>query len=291
MEPWLRASGADVTIRRGDVPTALAAPESEGVVWQHAGRQTLFRLPRGVRFLIEDGRSIRYAMERGTTPHDVRPFVLSTVWGALAMQRGLLPLHASSVTRGPDLLAFTGGSGIGKSTLAAALGSHGYPLFTDDVLLVGPALAGAGPLCHGHRTLSLGREGLALSGVEAAAPLRMKQGGQGVPKWYAVPARQARQRACRLRRLYFLSYWSNVPGRPPCRVERLAGRSAVQALRGALYNSRQADAIMGRGRIVSLLAGILRHTSMFVFHRRRCDADVTWFAEDVTRLAAELRAP
>ena len=293
LEPWLRASGADVTIRRGDVPTALAAPESEDVVWQQAGQRTLFRFPCGVRLLVEDGRSVRYAMERGATPHDVRTFLLGRVWGALAMQRGLLPLHASSVTRGPDLDAFTGRSGMGKSTLAAALGSHGYPLFTDDVLLVGPASFGAGPLCHGHRTLSLGREGLALSGVEseAAAPLRMKRGRQGVPKWYAVPVRQARQRAGRLRSLYFLSYRNNVPGQPPCGVERLAGRQAVQSLQGAVYRPRQANAIMGRSRIVSLLAGILRHTRMFVFHRRRCDADVTWFAEDVTRLAAELRTP
>ena len=292
MEPWLRASGADVTIRRGDVPAALAAPESEGVVWQQAGRQTLFHFPRGVRFLIEDGRSVRYAMERGATPHDVRTFLLGNVWGALAMQRGLLPLHASSVARGPDLDAFTGRSGMGKSTLAAALGSHGYPLFTDDVLLVGPASFDAGPLCHGHHTLSLDRKGLALSGVEVAAPapLRMKQGRRSL-KWYAVPARQARQRMGRLRRLYFLSYWSNVPGQPPCRVEPLAGRQAVQALRGAVYQPRQADAIMGRRRVVSLLAGILRHTSMFVFHRRWSGADVTRFAEDVTRLAAELRAP
>ena len=99
------------------------------------------------------------------------------------------------------------------------------------------------------------------------------------------------QRAGRLRRLYFLSYRSNVPGQPPCRVEPLAGRQAVQALRGAVYHPLQANAIMGRRRVVSLLAGILRHTQVFMFHRRRCGADVTWFAEDVTRLAAELRAP
>ena len=114
--------------------------------------------------------------------------------------------------------------------LGAALGSHGYPLFTDDVLLVGPASFDAGPLCHGHHTLSLDRKGLALSGVEVAASapqavsmLRMKQGRRSL-KWYAVPARQARQRTGRLRRLYFPSYRSNVPGQPPCRVERRAGR-------------------------------------------------------------------
>ena len=45
MEPWLRVSGADVTIRRGGVPTALPDPEAGGVVWQHAGRRTLLSPP------------------------------------------------------------------------------------------------------------------------------------------------------------------------------------------------------------------------------------------------------
>ena len=43
MAPWLRVSGADVTIRRGGVPAALPAPEAGGVAWRHAGRRTLLR--------------------------------------------------------------------------------------------------------------------------------------------------------------------------------------------------------------------------------------------------------
>ena len=288
LAPWLQASGADVSIRRGDVPMALPAPEAEGVVWQHASRRTLFLLPCGVRFLIEDGRTVRYAMERGATPRDVRPFVLGNVWGVLAMQRGLLPLHASAVSRGPGLHAFTGPSGAGKSTLAAALAPRGYPLFTDDILLVDPASFDAGPLCYGHRTLSLCRKSLALMGVEAVAQVPMRQ---RLPKWYAVPARQVPPRAGQLRRLYILSYRNNVPGSPPCSVERVTGRLAVQALWAAVYHPRQAIAIMGRRRILSLLVGLAQGTRVSMFHRRRCDPDVTWFAEDVTRLAAELGVP
>ena len=287
LAPWLRASGADVTIRRGDVPTALPAPEAEGVVWQHASRRTLFLLPCGVRFLIEDGRTVRYAMERRATPCDVQPFVLGNVWGVLAMQRGLLPLHASAVSRGPGLHAFTGPSGAGKSTLAAALASRGYPLFADDILLVDPASFDGGPLCYGHRTLSLCRRSLALIGIEAVVQVPMRQ---RLPKWYAVPARQTPPRADRLQKLYILSYWNNIPGSAPCSVERITGRLAVQALWAAVYHPRQAAAIMGRRRVLSLLARLARGTRVSVFHRRRSDPDVTWFAEDVARLAAELEA-
>ena len=287
LAPWLRASGADVTIRRGDVPTALPAPEAEGVVWQHASRRTLFLLPCGVRFLIEDGRTVRYAMERGATPRDVQPFVLGNVWGVLAMQRGLLPLHASAVSREPGLHAFTGPSGAGKSTLAAALASRGYPLFADDILLVDPASFDGGPLCYGHRTLSLCRKSLALIGIEAAVQVPMRQ---RLPRWYAVPALQTPPRADRLQRLYILSYWNNIPGSPPCSVERITGRLAVHTLWAAVYHPRQAAAIMGRRRVLSLLARLARGTRVSVFHRRRSDPDVTWFAEDVARLAAELEA-
>ena len=243
MEPWLRVSGADVTvrrggaptalpdpeaggvvrphagrrmprgstIRRGGAPTALPDPEAGGVVWQHAGRRTLLRLPSGVRFLVEDGRAVRYETERGAQESDVRAALLGDVWAVLGWQRGLLPLHASSVTRGRDLHAFTGGPGMGKSTLAAALARHGYALFTDDVVLLDPASFDAGPLGHGHGALRLCRRSMALTGSRAGRPLPVRR---GLPKWYAVPARSAPRRAGRLRTVHVLSY------RNDCRTER-----------------------------------------------------------------------
>ena len=283
MEPWLGvASGADVTIRRGGVPTALPAPEAGGVVWQHAGRRTLLSPPCGVRFLIEDGRVVRYETERGATESDVRAFLLGSAWVVLGWQRGLLPLHASSVARGPDLHAFSGGPGAGKSTLAAALARHGYALFTDDVLLLDPASFDAGPLGHGHGALRLCRRSMALTGSRADRPLPVRR---DLPKWYAVPAESAPRRAGRLRTVHVLSY------RNDCRIERLTGGRAFQALNRAVYALRGGAAIVGRRRILQWLAGVVPHTRVSVFHRRRFDGDAAWFHEDAAHLAAELSAP
>ena len=282
MEPWLRVSGADVTIRRGGVPTVPPPSEAGQLAWRYAGRRMLLHFFCGARFLVEDGRTVRYETERGADEGDVRAFLLGTVWTVLGWQRGLLPLHASSVARGPDLHAFVGESGAGKSTLAAALARHGYPLFTDDVLLLDPASFDAGPLGHGHGALRLCRRSMALTGSRADRPLRDRQ---GVPKWYAVPAESAPRCAGRLRTLHRLSY------RDDCRIERHAGGKALLILDRAVYAPGQGAAIVGRRRILRWLAGVVPHTRVSVFHRRRFDGDAAWFHEDAAHLAAELSAP
>ena len=282
MEPWLRVSGADVTIRRGGVPTALPAPEAGGVAWRHADRRMLLHFLCGARFLVEDGRIIRYETERGADESDVRVLLLGAVWSVLGWQRGLLPLHASSVARGPDLHAFVGESGAGKSTLAAALARHGYPLFTDDVLFLDPASFDAGPLGHGHGALRLCRRSMALTDSRADRPLPVRR---DLPKWYAVPAESAPRRAGRLRTVHVLSY------RDDCRVERLTGGRALPALNRAVRMPRPGAAIVGRRRILRWLTGVVSHTRVSVFHRRRFDGDAAWFHEDAAHLAAELSAP
>ena len=281
MEPWLRVSGADVAIRRGGVPTALPNPEAEGVVWQHAGRRTLLRPPSGVQFLVEDGRTVRYETERGAQASDVRAFLLGDAWAVLGWQRGLLPLHASSVTRGRNLHAFVGGPGAGKSTLAAGLARHGCALFADDILLLDPASfdAGSGLLGHGHGTLRLCRRSMALTDSRADRPLRDEP---GLAKWYAVPARSAPRRAARLRTVHRLSY------RNDCRIERRTGGEALLVLNCAVHALRLGAAIAGRRRVLQWLAGMIPHTRVSVFHRRRFSGDTAWFHEDAAHLAAEL---
>ena len=279
MAPWLRVSGADVTIRRGGVPTSLPPSEAGSVAWRCADRRMLLHFFCGARFLVEDGRTVRYETERGADESDVRAFLLGSVWAVLGWQRGLLPLHASSVARGPDLHAFVGESGAGKSTLAAALARHGCPLFTDDVLLLDPASFDAGPLGHGHGALRLCRRSMALTGSRAGGPMR-----RSLSRWYAVPVESALRRTGRLRTVHVLSY-SNA-----CRVERLTGGRALQALNHAVRTPEMGAVIAGRRRILQWLTALVSHTRVSVFHRRRFDGDAAWFHEDAAHLAAELSA-
>ena len=98
----------------------------------------LFTTPRGTRFHYQRGQGV--AVEQAATGSDLETdlFYNGTVYGGVAWLNGLVPLHASSVVRSGRIIAFTGESGEGKSTLAAALARHGFGHRSDDVLLVEP---------------------------------------------------------------------------------------------------------------------------------------------------------
>ncbi len=137
----------DVTVRRGDVPAALANATACGPTWQIAGQQFLLRIPDIARFMLSDGRDIAFEPEPGADSSDIPIFILGTAFGILLHQRGRIVLHASAVRVNGKAILFCGGSGAGKSTLAAALAQHDYPLMTDDVCAI-TGIDSAAPMAH-----------------------------------------------------------------------------------------------------------------------------------------------
>jgi hypothetical protein len=88
------------------------------------------------RFLISDGRDLVFDPLPGIDEEMLRHFILGPVLALLLRQRGLFTLHASSVAIQGAAIAFVGNTGWGKSTLANAFHTQGYPLVTDDLLVV-----------------------------------------------------------------------------------------------------------------------------------------------------------
>ncbi|HVZ61261.1 MAG TPA: hypothetical protein VG892_10800, partial [Terriglobales bacterium] len=63
-------------------------------------------------------------------------YLLGHVMSYCLLARGIEPLHATSVLINGSAIALLGNSGSGKSTMAAAFLERGYPLITDDVLVL-----------------------------------------------------------------------------------------------------------------------------------------------------------
>jgi hypothetical protein len=144
---------ASVSIEWGEVPAALAEPVSRSDWWQIAAGEYLLHVPAVGGFHVTASR-VTVQPEAGSEDAAVRLYLFGSVMGALLHMRGVLPLHGSAVylPRLRHAAVFTGASGVGKSTLAAALSRRGYPLMADDISAIGPS--GGGALLHAGLTRS-----------------------------------------------------------------------------------------------------------------------------------------
>lgn len=121
----------DVFLHLGSTPKALKNPVVEGLRYQVAPDELLFWVDDRARFHVKNGSEI--IVELWGPAEEIQPFLLGSAMGALLYQRGLVPVHSSAIAFGDRAYCFAGPSGIGKSTLAAALCQRGGRLVSDDI--------------------------------------------------------------------------------------------------------------------------------------------------------------
>ncbi len=120
------AGAAEVTIRYGAVPDDLESIYQQGVCYQVNPESFLLKLKGIAKYLVAAGEQIIIDRAPGVKDNEVRLFLLSAVFAALLLQRGLLPLHGCAIEADGGAAVFVGRSGCGKSTLAGALRQRGY---------------------------------------------------------------------------------------------------------------------------------------------------------------------
>jgi hypothetical protein len=119
-------------IQRWDLP--------DGQEWLRiydAGLDYLFTFPGYAHFAVSEnfGDAACYPQHR-VQRETLRHLFLDQVLPLMMAARGETVLHGSAVTIAGKAVVFLGVSGAGKSTIAVKLASLGYPLLTDDCLLV-----------------------------------------------------------------------------------------------------------------------------------------------------------
>lgn len=169
--------------------------------------------PRYGRHLVSaDGSRISSALPRLAPWRWQRLFFAQVLPLASALQ-GLELFHASAVSLRDRVIAFAGGSGVGKTSLAAHLVAQGAKLATDDVLALEPADGGV--LAHpGAATASVDEGELRAMGREGRKALGAEVGRSD--KVHLAPSVLVRTQPLSL--LYFPRR-SSTPGR--VRIARL----------------------------------------------------------------------
>lgn len=278
MHPALAMLQRETRVRAGAVAAELdGVPVPRGA---HLIRREAFLLngEEGIRLLYRRGEGITVDAPPQTDPRDVSLWLNGTIYAAVAAINGLMPLHASAVAWGGRVYAFTGPSGGGKSTLSAALGREGLPLFCDDTLILD--LSGTGEIVclPGHKRLKLWPHGIALAGAAAREPV-----ASDLAKLFADPPGGVVSHPLPLAELIFLEHGEEpallaVP--PGERIARLQDDHYTAELfeRAGMLNRRQRFA---------QLAGIAARMPMRRFARPLVAAR---FAEAVGFIADHIRS-
>lgn len=128
--------GSDIKIRYGkiDKPNFEDGSRSSRTIKYGDGFLCYIKGTGGVR--VCDRKKIIISPENGSEERGFRFLVSGIGLGLLLHLRGFVTLHASAVAIQDRVVAFIGQKGMGKSTTAAALHAHGYPVVTDDLLVL-----------------------------------------------------------------------------------------------------------------------------------------------------------
>lgn len=161
-------------------------------------------------------------------------YLLSQVLSFALLRQGIEPLHATTVVIEGSAVGFLGDSGCGKSSLGATFLREGYPLLTDDLLVLQrkqqEIIAFPGP-----PRIKLYREvaGTLFGKQAQGTPLNQVTDKMILP----LNDRQAHSRSAPLRALYVLNP-PNPKSRPSrIQIRRLAPRQALLALLKNTFNT------------------------------------------------------
>lgn len=251
----------DVVLRPGPVPPSLPAPsacsdpEQAGVPWQaEPGRFLVLGGRRSGRFLVEDGKRIRFDRAEAGEQACIEHLLLHLVLAAVMRQRGTLVLHANALGTSAGAVIVSGRSGAGKSTTLAALRDRGCPVLSDDVTVLALDAESRLQVLPGAPQLYLCEDAAQALGSDVRdLPRNPYRRGKRI-------VTVATGSAAPLAAIYLLE----ASGTAPLRCRRQEGADKLLALQECLYGPLLPSE---HARVFPALARVLQQIPVFRIHR------------------------
>jgi energy-coupling factor transporter ATP-binding protein EcfA2 len=267
----------ETRVRYGPVPHTLFEEPLGEKRWQMAPGHWLLRGEGDHYFHYRQGEGI--TVERGANADlsEETLWLNGSVYSAIASMNGLVPIHASAVSTGGGVFAFTGPAGAGKSTLVAALAGLGLPMYCDDTLVLDLSAPDRIMCLPGHKRLKLRPDAVALTGAKPQEPV-----SRTVDKVYAVPAQRSEAISLPLAELIFLQKGEEPVMRPISGAERFVRMQDDHQTAHLLAAARMFD----KAARFAHFSRLARQIAMARFVRPR---DPARFADGVELVARYLR--
>lgn len=125
----------DVRIITGKVPEKIENMLIDTTEYQISPGEFLF-CKEEADFYIKNGDTIIVDIHDYSSKVIINAYLTGAAMGALLMQRGIIPIHGSSVVVEGKGVLFMGASGAGKSTLCSAFRVKNYKFMSDDLTAV-----------------------------------------------------------------------------------------------------------------------------------------------------------
>jgi hypothetical protein len=266
----------ETSLRPGDTPQSLPGALAETPTYSITQDAFLLKLPSGLSFYYERGKGVAVSRPDSVTDGEVALFFNGSVYGAIAWLNGLVPLHASGVVHNGQVHAFTGASGAGKSTLAAALGSRGFALLADDVLVLDLSDPETILCLPGHKQIKLWSDAFNLTAAERCGQVR-----PDLDKYFVAPPGGVHDGPLPLAHLSFIEDHAKQAN-----FKSIKGVARFTYAGAAFYRPGFCNAIAENRNLFATVARISQHVPISILERARGE-DV--FATVADYVAASIR--
>ena len=227
----------------------IAKPQD---LWFYGERDLSFRVRNGNEILIEKGAFV--------TDQDINLYLVGSAFGVVCLQRGLMPMHCSAVEFDGKAVAFTGASGVGKSTLAAALSQMGYQHVCDDVFIVNlesdPVTVAAMP-----KGLKLWDH--AAEALEIARGKRVSSNPDFTKSYVTVAETSTSPRL-----LFDTLYVMDEEDAEEFKITELTGGHKLSEIRRAIYREEWLNYISDKGAVFAQVVELAKVIRVYSFKRR-----------------------
>jgi hypothetical protein len=173
----------ETQVTYGPVPKRLLDDELADMSWQFRDGEFLLRAIGEHYFHYRRGQGVTIERSDKVDASEESLWLNGSVYAAIASLNGLVPIHASAVAANGAVYAFTAPAGGGKSTVVAALGDRGFPMFCDDTLVLDFSDPQGIACLPGHKRLKLTSRSLELTGA-----VQQEKVSADVQKFYARSA-------------------------------------------------------------------------------------------------------
>jgi hypothetical protein len=223
-----KEAAADVVVHLGQVDRSrLEVVDEYHAFWADSKEACHFFKDAGA-FLVRGGREIIVDPVPEADERAIRLSLLGPAFALILLQRGRLVLHGSSIAVSGSTVAFVGGHGWGKSTMAAALHNRGHHMVTDDVMAIDIG-SGCPMVIPSFPQFKLWPQAVTtLENVPETLPLVLSSSEKRALR----VARRFAQTSLPLKRLYVLAK------RPTLEIEPLSPRQALVELMRHSYGAR-----------------------------------------------------